>query len=316
MKSLDAAAAHGGAGLGLYLREFHTLADELSSGRYCNAESTFLNLSTTFLQAHTSLVPFVAAAAAAAAGIGAIAYEASAAANAVKAMQLDAVEGQFKLSTSAAATLRDELVKLGNLGAIFGSSTAEEYAAPFLKLGEAGPVIAKLAIEYAELTQGSKKLGEVGDEIVKYFADLSTKGRELVQSTAGITSTQKASYDTFVAGNQTLSAYGVIVDALRARYESYRQQLTTTRAAQADQTTAMLNAADEAMGGAKAMDQVGAATAKATADIEANTAAWRANRATLEGAASAARTLQAGLALALKVDPIAEGIKTRRPRRK
>lgn len=78
----------------------------------------------------------------------------------------------------------------------------------------------------------------------------------------------------------------------------------------------MLNAADEAMGGAKAMDQVGAATAKATADIEANTAAWRANRATLEGAASAARTLQAGLALALKVDPIAEGIKTRRPRRK
>ena len=309
-------AIHAGAGLGFYTWELRALADEAASGRWRQFDGSLINFTVHGAQAAAAfasinpvLTAIGAAAAAAAAAIGFATYEASAAANAVKQIQIDAVEGQFKLTSAAAATLRDDLVKLGNLGSIFGSSTVEEYAAPFLKLGEAGPVIAKLTIEYAELTKGSKKLGEVGDEIAKYFADLSTKGRELVQSTAGITSTQKANYDIFVASNQTLSAYGMIVDALRARYETYRQQLITTRAAQADQTTAMLNAADEAMGGAHAMNQVSAATAKATADIEANTAAWNRNRAALEGAASAARTLQAGLAEALKVDKVAGGIK-------
>ena len=99
-----AGGAHAaGAGVSFWTRELRALGDELSSGRYRQADGTFLNLAVHAVQAGSGfaaanplLIALGAAAAAAAGAIALVGYEANAAANAVKGMQLDAVEGQFR----------------------------------------------------------------------------------------------------------------------------------------------------------------------------------------------------------------------------
>src|SRR6185437_11826325 len=179
MENLGQAGGHG-AGLGFFLREFHALSDELSSGRYRQAEGTFSNLAVTFLQSNAALIPYVAAAGAAAVAIGLLALKAHEASAAVASIRLDAAINNFQLSDTAAAELRDTIEQLGNVSA----SNAEAIAKPFLAMGKVGGTIAEmLAPAMKQLAENmGGDVGEAAKELAKRFVDLDTTGVKYVQS--------------------------------------------------------------------------------------------------------------------------------------
>jgi hypothetical protein len=282
------------------------LGDELSSGRYRNAESTFLNLSATFLQTHTNLIPFVAAAAAAAAGIGYLAYELTAASNAVKSIELDAVVAQFGQTDTQAKALVSDISRLADVG----STAAAEIAKPFLALGSGGDILAKLVSPYLPML--AKQMGEdapkAAAKLAEMFAELGTKGRAYVAETAGVGSAQLKLFDSFVASGETGKAWGVVVDTLRARSESFRSGLELSNAALEDQRLA-------AMLAGSGLKYLGVAEAEGGTAVETTTAKIRAQeselgglRASLESVTHAQSAYAAAARTALEVDRLSAEI--------
>jgi hypothetical protein len=313
--SLGAHSHAAGAGTAFWTRELRALGDELSSGRYRQADGTFLNLAVHAVQAggawamaNPVLVALGAAAVAATAAMAYLVYEAVAANNAMHEIQLDAVVAQFALTDAEANALRDSIEGLANVSA----SSAEEIAKPFIALGQGGQILAQLVAPYLPMLaeQMGKKLPEAADEVAKRFKDLSTSGRSFVDASISATSAQRQLFEQFVASGETGRAWGVIVDVMKTELEAYREKQALANAALQDSVPVFDEAGLAAGAFASKESEVGAATAAATAKMQAQEAQAASLRTALEGVANATRTFQAGMTEALKVDKVAEDIKT------
>ena len=296
-----------GAGLGLYLREFHALGDELSSGRYRNAESTFLNLTVTFLQSNAALIPYVAAAAAAAAAIGLLAYNAYEAQAAVANLRLDAAANGFQITATAAGQLRDEIEKLGGVNA----SGAESIAKPFLEMGKVGATVAEmLAPSMKQLAQvmGSD-VGKAAEDVAKRFTDLDGAGVKYVQNSRSITEAEKQHFAQLVASGQRMQAYAELVDFSTRSLNQLRNETTLSAAVERDHARAAQLAASAGYSLADAERMLESETDKAKANIAAETEAVNAHRAALLSASAAADNFAAAMKAAFKVDTVGAGIK-------
>ena len=298
--------AHG-AGLGLYLREFHALGDELSSGRYRNAESTFLNLTVTFLQSNAALIPYVAAAAAAAAAIGLIAFKAYEAQAALNGLRLDAAANGFQLTATAAGNLRDEIERLGGVNA----SGAESIAKPFLQMGAVGAQVAEMLApamkQIAQVMDGD--VGKAAEDVAKRFTDLDGAGLKYVQTSRSITEAEKQHFAQLVASGQRMQAYSALVDFSTRSLNALRNETTLSAAEERDHARAAMLAASAGYSFADAQKMLESATAQAKANIEAETAAVNAHRAALLAASAAAENFASAMKAAFKVDTVGAGIK-------
>jgi hypothetical protein len=300
------AAGHG-AGLGFFIREFHALGDEISSGRYRQAEGTFANLAVTFLQSNAALIPYVAAAAAAAAAIGLLAYKAYEAQAAVSGLRLDAAVNQFQMSAEAAATLRDEIEKLGGVSA----SNAEAIAKPFLQLGAVGGTIAEMlapAMKQLAASMGDD-VGGAAKELAERFIKLDTAGLQYVEASRSMTQAQKDHFAALVATGQRMQAYAALVDVSTRSLATLRNETTLAAAEERDHARAAQLAASAGYSLADASHMIESASAQAKAGIQAETEAVNAHRIALLAASSAAENFASGMQAAFKVDSVGAGIK-------
>ena len=261
----------------------------------------------TFLQSNAALIPYVAAIGAAAAAIGVLAYKAYEARAAVDSLRLDAAVNQFQLSATAAASLRDEIERLGNVSA----SNAEAIAKPFLQMGRVGGTIAEmLAPAMKQLaTEMGGDVGGAAKELAERFVDLDTKGLAFVQASRSLTQAQKEQFAELVATGQRMKAYAELVDISTRSLTALRNETTMTAAVERDHARAAQLAASAGYSLEDAQKMVESSAAQAKASIEAETTAVNAHRLALLAASSAADNFAAAMKTAFKVDTIGAGIK-------
>ena len=307
MEHTATAGAHGGTGLGFYVRELHALMDEFGSGRDRQALGTMSNLVMTFLQANLSLIPLAAGIAAVGGGFAYFAYQAYTAGQAVKSIELDAVVAQFRLTDSESKQLIDRIKQLANVG----NSDAAAIAKPFLALGPGGDIVAKLVATYLPML--SKAMGEdapkAAEKLSEMFANLSTKGRAYIAETHGTTSAQMEAYDAFVASGRTGEAYAAILEAMRIRLASYSEELDRKKAQELDDAVAaqQLAATTEAFGAV--MIDTGHRVEDLNTKLAAQAVAAQADAAALREATDAQKTFVAGMEAALKIDKVTADIR-------
>lgn len=306
MEHTASAGAHGGTGLGFYVRELHALMDEFGSGRDRQAIGTMSNLVMTFLQANLSLIPLAAGVAVVGGGLAYLAYQAYAAAEGVKAIELDAVIAQFRLSDVEARALMESIAKLANVS----NSDAAKIAKPFIALGPGGDIVAKMVATYLPML--SKAMGEdapkAAEKLAEMFANLSTKGRAYLADTHGTTSAQMAAYDAFVASGRVGEAYAAILEAMRMRLASYSEELQRKKAQELDDAVAaqQLAATTEAFGAV--MIDTGHRVDDLDTKLAAQAAMARVDAAALREATDAQKTFVAGMEAALKIDKVTADI--------
>lgn len=247
IEATGAHAINAGAGLGFYMREFRALADEIASGRYRQADGTFINLAVhgaqaaaAFATANPVLVATGAAALAAAGGFAYLVYEAVAYKDAVQEIQAQGAIDQLQLTAAAAGDVASAIAKAGDVS----YANAAKFAAPFLELGPGGEKIAQIASYYLPLyTAAGEDAGKAGEKLANIFVNLKSKGAEYVASTVNMTAAQKQQFQAAQQSNNITAEYLVILQAMQGRLDGATDAIKQQKAAVDELKSAMTEAA-------------------------------------------------------------------------
>ena len=326
LKSLDsgaATAAHGVEALsqahGLNTSQlaesvhvFKALADEIAAGQNplrafaMEGGRIFQILSNGIPPAIAGWAGLGAVVLAAAGTIAYFAYQAIAAANAVKGIRFDAATEGFVATAAGAGELLKAVEKLGNVGA----ADAQAFIKPFLALGPVGESISAVASQYLPVfIANGKSAQEAGEQLAKSFADIAKGGRDVIAGSRLLTEEEKRTALAYVDSGDKVNAYRYALEILSRSMgglsEEQKKAETETKLNQAAMVTAIASL-DNFDSAERVVAASTAYATQKTRENEEELARWilKAQMATDQ-----AGRLAAAMTNALKVDQTTSSIK-------